>query len=360
MREKLVSARFRSLNETLYTRPSEEAFRLFREQPEMFNAYHEGFRRQVEVWPENPVEGYVRDLRERGSVSLSTGKASSHGSNSRHQNHHRPGNGSTVVMPPLPRTNGTCTVADLGCGDAGLAAALQPDCPRLRIEVLSFDLQKSADDNKALVTVADIANLPLPDGAVDVAVFCLALMGTNWLAFVDEAHRILRWKGELWVAEIKSRFGRVGRGKNVPVAHSVGARKKSSSSLPASAKANKAGRRAVGGHIDADEKDKVLAVHVDGADDPRQETDVSAFVEALARRGFVLHGDPSSAVDLSNRMFVKMRFLKVAAPSAKDGGDVGSGATGEGLARRKKKFVEPDADDVDESAILKPCVYKIR
>src|SRR5204863_5798997 len=62
MREKLVSARFRSLNETLYTRPSAEAYKLFLEQPEMFREYHEGFRRQVEAWPENPVDSIIGDI----------------------------------------------------------------------------------------------------------------------------------------------------------------------------------------------------------------------------------------------------------------------------------------------------------
>lgn len=66
MREKLVSARFRHLNETLYTKPSSEAFQLFQDSPEMFQEYHEGFRRQVNVWPENPVDGYVEDIKLRG------------------------------------------------------------------------------------------------------------------------------------------------------------------------------------------------------------------------------------------------------------------------------------------------------
>jgi ribosomal RNA-processing protein 8 len=65
MRQKLISARFRHLNETLYTRPSEEAFSLFQESPEMFDEYHEGFRQQVKVWPENPVSSFLKDVRTR-------------------------------------------------------------------------------------------------------------------------------------------------------------------------------------------------------------------------------------------------------------------------------------------------------
>ncbi|KAK1826020.1 methyltransferase-domain-containing protein [Podospora conica] len=64
----------------------------------------------------------------------------------------------------------------------------------------------STTGDSPLITRPDIANLPLADGSVGVAVFCLALVGTNWLCCIEEAYRVLRWKGELWIAEIKSRF----------------------------------------------------------------------------------------------------------------------------------------------------------
>ncbi|KAL6807655.1 methyltransferase domain-containing protein [Trichoderma sp. SZMC 28013] len=333
MREKLISARFRHLNETLYTRPSEEAFKLFQESPEMFDEYHEGFRRQVKVWPENPVDSFLRDIRTRAKIR-------------------KPGKGRPNAPPvqliasPLPRTGDTCTIADLGCGDARLAESLQADKHKLHIDVKSFDLQSPSP----LVTKADIANIPMEDGSVNVAIFCLALMGTNWLDFVEEAYRLLHWKGELWVAEIKSRFGPV-RNKHAPVTHSVGNRRKPSKKEVQAKEAEAAGRF---------EKD--LAVEVDGQDDQRRETDVSAFVEALRRRGFVLQGDGREAVDLSNRMFVTMRFIKGAAPTK------GKGVKPNDDAGPKKKKMfgrmqDEDADDQGgevEGAILKPCVYKIR
>jgi ribosomal RNA-processing protein 8 len=34
--------------------------------------------------------------------------------------------------------------------------------------------------------------VPLPDGALDVAVYCLSLMGTNYLDFVREGVRTLK------------------------------------------------------------------------------------------------------------------------------------------------------------------------
>ncbi|KAI1116911.1 methyltransferase-domain-containing protein [Nemania sp. NC0429] len=337
MREKLVSARFRHLNETLYTKPSDEAFQLFQESPEMFLEYHEGFRRQVNVWPENPVDGYIEDIRLRGRQ--------------RHLHKLKPGQVAPTPAPgalPLMRTNGTCTIADLGCGDAKIATVLQSEKRKLNLNILSYDLQSPS----ALVTKADIANLPLADGSVDIVIFCLALMGTNWLDFVEEAYRILHWKGELWVAEIKSRFGHVNnKNKNTPVNHSVGNRKKNQE------------KKGKGKGKDAEPEEDHnadLAVEVDGGEDRRQETDVTSFVEALQRRGFVLQGDGKTAVDMRNKMFVKMHFIKAAQPS------VGKGAvevrdSGRGGKRGGVKFIDTEEQKVvDESKILKPSVYKIR
>ncbi|KXJ92288.1 methyltransferase-domain-containing protein [Microdochium bolleyi] len=358
MREKLISARFRHLNEMLYTRPSAEAFQLLEDTPEMFTEYHEGFRRQVDVWPENPVDGYLADIKQRGQLKGPPKGKAAGGRNNNNNNSSAP-----TASEPLPRTNGTCTIADLGCGDAKLAAELQAKKKALRLDILSYDLQSPSPH----VTRADIANLPLADGSVNVAIFCLALMGTNWLDFVEEAYRVLHWKGELWVAEIKSRLGHVGAagGKKAPgnvVTHSVGNRKKAAA---AGKKAGKAGD-------DDRAHDAALAIEVDGAEDRRQETDVKAFVEALRKRGFVLQGE----ADLRNKMFVKMHFIKAAPatvgknafPPAAGGGRGGGGGGGNNggrdsrMGRVSSKFVDAESESskVDEGGILKPCVYKIR
>ncbi|GAB0132537.1 hypothetical protein EsDP_00000970 [Epichloe bromicola] len=341
MREKLISARFRHLNETLYTKPSAEAFGLFQDSPEMFDEYHEGFRRQVKVWPENPVDSFLSDIRSRAKARP-------------------PIKGGRPGPPPpsqrskmaLPRTMGTCTIADLGCGDARLAESLQKESAKLRLDVKSFDLQSPSP----LVTKADIANLPLEDGSVNIAIFCLALMGTNWIDFVEEAYRVLHWKGELWVAEIKSRFGPVR--KNAVVEHSVGNRRKNNVALSKKAKLAQA---AQAGALHGED----LAVEVDGSEDRRRETDVTAFIEALQKRGFILQGERAEAVDLSNRMFVKMHFIKGASPTKGKGVQL-QGDKMQGQSKKKKDFapkwdeVEAEDKDGNEASILKPCVYKIR
>ena len=42
--------------------------------------------------------------------------------------------------------------------------------------------------------------------SIDVAVFCLALMGTDYPSFLREACRVLKPSGILWIAEVRSRF----------------------------------------------------------------------------------------------------------------------------------------------------------
>jgi ribosomal RNA-processing protein 8 len=337
MRQKLISARFRHLNQTLYTTPSTHSLELFSSNPEMFAEYHEGFRRQVEVWPENPVDSYLTQIKARGKVRGPHRKPQPSD----------PKTEAVEVLAPLPRTDGCCNIADLGCGDAGLAKGLQQSLKKLKVKIHSFDLQNPS----SLVTKADIANLPLEGGSVDVAVFCLALMGTNWVDFIEEAFRILRWKGELWVAEIKSRFGRVGGIKNKRVEHSVGNRVKNNQPE----KNKKASKKA-----EEDQDGQDLAIEVDG-EEKRQETDVSAFVEVLRKRGFVLQGE----VDLRNRMFVKMCFLKAATPVKGKGVPVPQGMAEMGLEtwqkKPKGKFIDQEEVVVgSEAAVLKPCVYKLR
>ncbi|XP_070605505.1 ribosomal RNA-processing protein 8 [Erythrolamprus reginae] len=156
LESRLDAARFRYINQLLYTRSSREAARLFREDPEAAAVYHRGFALQAARWPERPVERLAQHLRRRPA---------------------------------------SLVVADFGCGDCTLARSL-PN------RVHCFDL--AALDPR--VTVCDMAQVPLEDASVDVAVFCLALMGTNLREILQEAHRVLRAGGTLLVAEVASRF----------------------------------------------------------------------------------------------------------------------------------------------------------
>lgn len=56
MTEILNSARFRFINEQLYTQTGNESMKMFEEDNEAFQVYHTGFASQVEKWPVNPVD----------------------------------------------------------------------------------------------------------------------------------------------------------------------------------------------------------------------------------------------------------------------------------------------------------------
>ncbi|CDO95373.1 unnamed protein product [Kluyveromyces dobzhanskii CBS 2104] len=188
MMAKLTGSRFRWINEQLYTISSENALKLIKEQPQLFDEYHDGFRSQVQAWPENPVDVFVEQIRARANKPVNA-----------------PGG-----LPGLKDKD--IVVADMGCGEAQLALDISnffkqhnksvKKFQKKTCKVLSYDLKKANER----ITVADIRNVPTPDESCSIVVFCLALMGTNFLDFITEAYRILAPRGELWIAEIKSRF----------------------------------------------------------------------------------------------------------------------------------------------------------
>ncbi|USP73466.1 hypothetical protein yc1106_00740 [Curvularia clavata] len=379
MRSKLASARFRHLNEALYTKPSADSASLFKEDPSMFEDYHRGFAQQVEVWPENPVDGYVNSVLVRAKLRNKDQRRDRKAQKSAV----RRGPGfedeeeNTAIAPPrgdakpLPRDfKGHSTIADLGCGTASLSYRLQPHLKSLNLTFHSFDLSKPSGPSADLVTVADIAALPLADNSVDVAIFCLALMGTNWLDFIDEAYRILRWRGELWVSEIKSRFGRVDKKKGGVPINSIGSLRKPMDNKKPPKKQSKSEKPPEEGPEDsADEAE--LAVAVDGQT-AKEGTDVSAFINVLRKRGFVLDAlpeRPGDAIDLNNKMFVKMQFVKAAHPSRGKNAreDQKEGAVAQrgggmkfGLKGKRVALGEEEEGEEAEKAVLKPCLYKIR
>lgn len=156
IKAKLAGGHFRMINEKLYTCTGEEALEYFKEDPELFDMYHTGYQEQMSHWPETPVNVIIKWLKDH-SPSL--------------------------------------IVADFGCGDARLAK-------NVKNKVFSIDLV-SHDPS---VIACDMSNTPLGSSSVDVAVFCLSLMGTNFSNFLKEAHRVLKTSGWLLIAEVKSRF----------------------------------------------------------------------------------------------------------------------------------------------------------
>ena len=59
----LRASRFRFLNEALYSSASYESKKFFKEDPEAFRAYHEGYRQQVAQWPLNPLDIIIASIK---------------------------------------------------------------------------------------------------------------------------------------------------------------------------------------------------------------------------------------------------------------------------------------------------------
>ncbi|KAE8021458.1 hypothetical protein FH972_007344 [Carpinus fangiana] len=161
MKARLSGGHFRMLDEKLYTSTSsilflfficgKESLEYFKEDPELFNVYHAGYQEQMSHWPEQPVNIIIEWLKDH-SPSL--------------------------------------VVADFGCGDARLAK-------NVKNKVFSFDLVA----NDPSVIACDMSKTPLDSSVIDVAVFCLSLMGTNLASFLKEAHRVLKpWFAPYWLA----------------------------------------------------------------------------------------------------------------------------------------------------------------
>mmetsp|Transcript_60321 Transcript_60321/g.143700 ORF Transcript_60321/g.143700 Transcript_60321/m.143700 type:complete len:378 (-) Transcript_60321:77-1210(-) len=156
--KRLQGARFRWLNEALYTTTGDEAKEMFEEDPSLAEAYHSGFRAQRAKWPRNPLDDVIKWLQ--------------------------------------TFDDGTC-VGDFGCGEARIAKELGQ-----RLKVHSFDIAALNEH----VVPCNLANVPMQDGSLDVVVFCLALMGTDWPAFLREAYRCLKPRGICHIVEVESRF----------------------------------------------------------------------------------------------------------------------------------------------------------
>ncbi|EEB14057.1 Cerebral protein, putative [Pediculus humanus corporis] len=163
MLEKLKSSRFRFINEQLYTMKSQDAYKLFQEDSEAFTAYHEGYNNQTKSWPKNPVDMIIQTIEK------------------------------------MTKNNKKLIIGDFGCGDAKIAKTFS------ELTVHSFDLV-SLDP---CVTVCDMASTPLSDEVLDIAVFCLSLMGTNFSEYLVEANRVLKVGGQLLIAEVQSRFDNI-------------------------------------------------------------------------------------------------------------------------------------------------------
>lgn len=86
-------------------------------------------------------------------------------------------------------------VADMGCGENLLSKELTN-------QVHAFDYV-AIDKN---VIACDMSSVPLNSQEVDAVVFCLSLMGSNYLDYLKEAFRIIKPYGNLFICEPKKKI----------------------------------------------------------------------------------------------------------------------------------------------------------
>ena len=131
-----------------------------RDDPEEWYLYHDFYRKARENWPEVPAEHIARQLESRPDLRI----------------------------------------GDFGCGECLLAKAL-PDH-----DVVGLDHHADNDS----VIACDMAHTPLDDNSLDAAVFSLSLIGRNWTEYLEEAWRVLKPYGLLFIAEPAHPWGEQG------------------------------------------------------------------------------------------------------------------------------------------------------
>ena len=120
------------------------------EHPEEWFEYHKARRESMQTWNEIPYEYIASKIKNKNRV-----------------------------------------VADFGCGE-NLMRTFIPNN-----KVYSFD-HVAIDDS---VTACDMAHTPLENECIDIAVFSLALWGSNFEDYFKEAYRVLNYDGLMYIAE---------------------------------------------------------------------------------------------------------------------------------------------------------------
>lgn len=139
MEQRLESARFRYINEVLYSTSSSEAKRMFKQDPQAFWIYHKGYTAQVQRWPANPVDDIIAYIQQKWDTFPVT---------IRNTGQKIPVMSRVFERSILCSRPSSLVVADFGCGDCKIARSVKN-------RVHSFDLAATCE----LVTVCDMAKV---------------------------------------------------------------------------------------------------------------------------------------------------------------------------------------------------------
>jgi superfamily II DNA or RNA helicase len=150
---------FTKLNNKINKENSETTHERMKKNPEEFHEYHRQYSEQRKIWRKT-----------HGIIPYE------------------------VMIEKIKGLSQRKQIGDFGCGEAYIAQTFG------KKRVNSFD-HVAINDN---VTACDMKKVPLEDGAIDVAVFSLSLMGRNWPDYIVEAKRCLAKNELLFIAETTS------------------------------------------------------------------------------------------------------------------------------------------------------------
>ena len=151
---------FENINKKIIKSKSDTNFETFKENQEMWYAYHSGLNETKKTWSYDPNEEWIAKIEK------------------------------------IPKSR---RIGDFGCG----LGIIGREFGRKRVK--SFDLH--SDDEK-LITACNMKSVPLKNNSIDIAIYNLSLMGTDWNEFLQEANRVLAYNGFLWIADtVKHRQG---------------------------------------------------------------------------------------------------------------------------------------------------------
>ncbi len=237
-----------------------------------------------------------------------------------------------IMIQEVSRMPPSSVVADMGCGEARLAATLASR--RTGHKVHSFDL--AAPKGNPFITPCDMSRVPLPSSSVNAAIFSLSLMGTNYWEFLTEANRIVKPGGRILIAEVRSRFEGGGGEDGGDDEEDDRAEQRGSGAGPRYGHRHGAGMKR--GRDDRDDRDDAGAAAGSGGG-------LEQFVAAVQSLG---PGYTLTRRDEKNTMFVLLFFTKKGGQTP-EGAGAGAG-TGAGAGARDGPSAAPsDAGGAQDS-----------
>lgn len=168
-----VKTKISQLHQKYKTMKSENLYKEFNENQELWNNYHQISEENEKSFPEHEIP--------RNRVITELNKI---------------------------KTKRTKLVVDMGCGKGQISEYFKGD---KRFQFINYDHVSSNDTTIS----CDISKLPLEEDAVEICILSLAMWGSNCKEYVKEANRILESGGKLYIIEPTKRWSEQDENKNI-------------------------------------------------------------------------------------------------------------------------------------------------